>query len=495
MSWKIKEKLRSTLSGETGFAVKDWGGKASVALVYPNTYGVGMANLAVHSIYGILNAREDIVCERAFLPDAADLREHLRTDTPVLSLESQRPLGDFDVIAFTVSFENDYLGIIPILSASKIDRRSSSRGKDAPLVIAGGAAPTLNPLPLSRIADAVVLGEMEAYGDLVEAIASERSKWGALEAIRGLDGVITEGKTGSARSEARRHLEEIDAFRTETVIHYKKGQFADMHLIEVERGCPHRCRFCATPAIYGPPRRRGADAVLAMVDDGLSARRKMGLIGPDLFSHPEFEMIARAIHARGASFSPSSVRADAVDDRKAGLLAQSGHRSIALGVEAGSQRLRNTLAKGISDERILRAAATLAKAGITNLRLYFMIGLPGETDDDVEAIAGFSRLVYDEIATNATKGRRTVSVDITATPFVPKPDTPFEGKPFAGEEEIKRKVKILRRLVGKKRGTALRTDSYLDAASEHLLANGDGSAIEFLEKVFELGSVRKALKP
>jgi len=494
MSWKIKEKLRSTLSGETGFAVKDWGGKASVALVYPNAYGVGMANLAVHSIYGILNAREDIVCERAFLPDAADLREHLRTDTPVLSVESQRPLGDFDVIALTVSFENDYLGIIPILAASKIDHKASGRRDSDPLIIAGGAAPTLNPLPPSRIADAVVLGEIEAYGDLVEAIASGRSKGGILEAIGELDGVITEGKAGSARDEARRHLEDLDSFRTETVIHYRKGQFHDMHLIEVERGCPHHCRFCATPAIYGRPRRRGTDAVLAMVDDGLSARRKMGLIGPDIFSHPEFERIAESIHAMGATFSPSSVRADAVDAGKAALLATSGHRSLALGVEAGSQRLRNTLAKGISDDAVLRAAATLAGAGITNLRLYFMIGLPGETDDDVEAIVEFSRRVYDEIAAGAPKGRRTVSVDITATPFVPKPCTPFEGKPFAGEDEVKRKVKTLRRLVGEKKGIALRTDSYLDAASEHLLSNGDGSAIEFLEKAIELGSIRKALK-
>lgn len=494
MSWKIKEKLKATLSGESGWIGKDWGGKTSVALVYPNHYGVGMANLAIHSIYDLLNRRGDIVCERAFLPEPADMREHLRSGTPVLSLESQRPLGDFDAIAFTVSFENDYLGIIPILSASKIDHRASGRGGQGPLVIAGGAAPTLNPLPLSRIADAVVLGEMEAYGDLVEIVAGMQSREETIDALGRLDGVITRHKAAGARDEPRRHAENLDSFKTQTVVHYSKGQFADMHLIEVERGCPHHCRFCATPAIYGRPRRRGADAVMAMVDEGIGARKKMGLVGPDLFSHPEFEGIAEAIHSRGGTFSPSSVRADAVDERKARLLALSGHRSIALGVEAGSQKLRNTLAKGISDERILGAAATLAAAGTTKLRLYFMIGLPGETDEDITAIPEFSMRVYDEIAANAPKKQRTTSVDITVTPFVPKPGTPFAGKPFASEEETKRKLKTLKQFVGKKKGISLRTDSYHDAASEYLLSNGDENAVDFLEKSFELGNPRKALR-
>jgi radical SAM superfamily enzyme YgiQ (UPF0313 family) len=496
MSWKIKEKLRATLSGESGVILKEWGGKRSVALVYPNAYGVGMANLAVHSIYGILNAREDIVCERAFLPEPADLREHIRTGTPVLSLETQRPLSDFDVIAFTISFENDYLDIIPILHASKIDHRASGRRDSDPLIVAGGAAPTLNPLPLTGIADAVILGEIEGYeNDLFAVISQVESKASAVAELGKLGGVITADKIARAREEPRRHAGNLDSFKTQTVIHYPKGQFHDMHLVEVERGCPHRCRFCATPAIYGRPRMRSAEQVLAMARDGLKKRKRIGLIGADLLSHPDFVRIAEGIHGMGATFSPSSVRADAIDDSKAALLATSGHRSIALGVEAGSQKLRATLAKGISDEKILNAAATLAKNGITNIRLYFMIGLPGENDDDIQAIPEFARKVYDEIAANAPKRRRSTAVDITVTPFVPKPGTPFEGRPFASEDEIKRKLKALKRLVGKDKGLSLRHDSYSDAASEHLLANGDESAIDFLEKSFELGSTRKALKP
>ena len=490
MSWKIKEKQKARLAGERGFVVKEWGGKRSVALVYPNTYEVGMANLAVHSIYGNLNSRNDIVCERAFLPDRADLAEHARTNTPILSLESQRPLADFDVIAFTISFENDYLGIIPILGASGIDHRASGRRESDPLIMAGGAASTLNPLPLSEIADAIVMGEMEAFEDeLIETILSMDSKEGAISDLGRLDGVVT----GDARSGTRRYAKDLNAFRTETLIHYKRGQFHDMHLIEVERGCPHRCRFCATPVIYGDPRMRSADSILAMAREGLAFRKKMGLVGADLLSHPEFERIAEGIHSMGATFSPSSVRADAIDDGKAALLAQSGHRSIALGIEAGTQRLRATLAKGISDEKILNAAAILAKNSITNIRLYFMIGLPTETDDDIAAIPEFARKIYDEIAAHAPKERRTTSVDITVTPFVPKPNTPFAGKSFADEAEIKRKLKTLKQLVGRRKGISLKHDSYVDAACEHRLANADRSAVDFLERAHELG-LKQALR-
>lgn len=482
MSWKIKEKQGATLSRESGVILKEWGGKRSVALVYPNRYEVGMANLAVHSIYGMLNGREDIVCERAFLPGPADLREHMRTGTPILSLESQRPLSDFDAIAFTVSFENDYLGIIPILSASKIEHRASERRDTDPLILAGGAAPTLNPLPLARIADAVILGEMEEYeDDLIEILSQMESKAQA---------ALELAKIGATR----RHAKDLDSFRTETVIHYRKGQFHDMHLVEVERGCPHRCRFCATPAIYGELRMRSADSVLAMAEGGLAFRKKIGLVGADLLSHPEFERIAEGIHAMGATFSPSSVRADGIDEVKAKLLSKSGHRSIALGVEAARPKLRATLAKGISDAKILNAAATLAREGITNIRLYFMIGLPEETDEDIEAIPEFAKGIYNEIASHAPKRRRSTAVDMTVTPFVPKPGTPFEGKPFASEDAIKHKLKALKRLVGRHKGLTLRHDSYHDAASEHLLANGDESSIDFLEKAYESGSVRKVLK-
>ena len=492
MTWRIKERLRKLAAKERGQVAKDWGGKTSVALCYPNTYRVGMGNLAVHSIYDILNRSPAIACERAFLPGRFELHEHHAAGTPVLSIESQRPLGDFDVIALTCSFENDYLNIIPILGLSHIPHRAEERRKDAPLIIAGGAAVTLNPAPLSRIADAVFAGEFEAFaGELVPILMAGMTKREALAALAKVPGVTV----GSAHAGVtRRHAEGLNSFKTQTVVHARNVEFGDMHLIELQRGCPRNCRFCATPIIYGTPRSRNIAAVMAMVDDGIPHRKRFGLIGADIFSHPEFTEIARAIHERGATFSPSSVRVDAIDTEKARLLHDSGHKSVALGIEAGSEGLRRTLGKGISDERILSAIATLAQAGIMKLRLYFMIGLPGETDGDVAAIVAIAARVRDELRRAAPRSHRVTAVDITVTPFVPKPHTPFATRSFAGEGALKMKVKGLRRLLAAEAGISMRTDSAVEAAIESLIANGDENVVEFLEEAHRLGNTRKAMK-
>ncbi len=494
MSWKLKQSIKSLLSQETGWVKKDWGGKSSVALVYPNAYEIGMGNLAVHAIYELLNRHERIVCERAFLPNTKDMQEHLRSKTPILSLESQRPLADFDVIAFSISFENDFLGILPILLTSQIDHRAGSRDDSAPLIIAGGATLTLNPRPLMRIADAVVMGEMEAYeDDLIGLIEERLSKVQALDLLSKMDGILTSEKMSRPDDEPRRHAKHLDEYKTQTIIHSKRAHFGNMHLIEVERGCPRSCRFCATPVIYGEPRIRSASSVMEMVDHGLKHRKRMGLIGADIMSHPDFIKIGRAIHSKGASFSLSSVRVDAVDEAKAKLLFDSGHRSIALGVEAGSQNLRRKIGKGISDERVLKSSAILAAAGITKLRLYFMIGLPGETVEDVAAIAELSTKVLNVIRERAPRSQRSVACDLTIAPFIPKPGTPFSCERFASQSELKKKVKAIRRLLSKSKGISMRVDSLVDAALEHFLANAGEDAVEFLEDAYGLGSARKAL--
>ena len=469
MSWKLTEALRQRLGREQGAVVKEWGGRASVALLFPGPYRVGMGNLGVHALYGMLNAHPGIACERAFLPDPAAMRLHQAHQTPVLSLEGQRPLHEFDWIAITCSFENDYEHLLPIFRMSRIPWQRSERSEGMPLVLAGGAAPTLNPLPLSSLADAVITGDAEAYPELIELIAARPQRAEALAALARMEGAIC----GEGREARPRHVADLDAFPTQTVIHAPDAEFGELHLIEVERGCPRHCRFCATPQIYGPVRRRSAAAVLSMVRQGMAHRRRFGLIGADILSHPQFEAIAEGIHAMGGTFSPSSVRADAVTPAKARLLAASGHRSVALGVEAGGERLRGTLGKGLSDARLLEAVATLAAEGITRLRLYFMVGLPDESDDDIAAIAAIALRVRDELRQAAPKASRSTAVDLTVTPFVPKPRTAFSGRPFAGVPALKEKYKALKRLLGKTPGVALRTDAIGQAELEWRLANGD----------------------
>ncbi len=472
--WPNVEKNRRLLEEEEGFVVKEWGGKTSVALIYPNTYDVGMSNLAIHSLYKLFNENPGIVCERAFLPAANDIEEHRRTKTPLLSLETQRPLSEFDCIAFSISFQNDYLNILPILKLSRVPHRIDDRGKDDPLLIAGGCAVTMNHLPLAGIFDAFFIGEAEEA--LPEIIAAIR------------EGARPEGTFGG-----RRFVKKLDDWPTETVVHSRKTEFGDMHLVEMSRGCPRKCKFCATPCIYAPLRFRSFDAIMSMVKNGLSYRKRFGLIGSDLLSHPDFFQVVEEIHKLGAAFSPSSLRVDAIDERVAQLLEKSGHRSISLGVEAGSDPLRASIGKRFPRERILEAAEALARHGITSLRLYFMMGLPGETPDDVALIARIANDVLLAIRTAAPKGVRSTKVSLTVTPFVPKPLTPFENTRFAGEKYLKEAIGTIKKLTARSEGIALHHDPIVSSECDYLLSNEKREMTVFLEKCASGKTARSAI--
>lgn len=482
MSWDLKKNLKSIVSGESGAVIKNWGGKASIALVYPNTYRLGMGNLAVHTLYKLLNSRQDSVCERFFLPTREEAMEYVRTGTPLLSMESQRPLCDFDIAAFSISFENDYLNIFPIFDMSRIPHRASERGDGHPVLIAGGVAPTLNPRPIMGIFDAVARGEAEMFlDDLIPALCSRAPRREIISALGKMDGVFTASSPKSPDHPAPRRLENLSAWPTQTVIHCKDAEFSNMHLIEIERGCPYQCKFCATPAIYGKARHRGAPEIIQMVEEGLKYRKKMGLIGAYILSHPNFLEVASAIHKKGAEFSPSSIRAGEIDEKKARLLHDSGHRSVALGIEAGSEGLRDKLGKGISDAQIIEAISILASSQITRLKLYFMIGLPGETQADIESIVSLSGRARTAIERHAPKISRQTSVDLTFQAFVPKPGTPFEKAEFAGIEALKQKIAFLKKMIGRKSGIGAHFDPPRESAIEAFLSRADETAIEFLE--------------
>lgn len=478
MSWPIKKKLQRLLADETGAVIKDPGGVTSVVLVYPNTYGVGMSNLAVHTLYAMLNESPNILCERAFLPDRQDIAEHLRTKTPVLAIERQRPLHEFDVIAFTVSFENDLTNILPIFEMCGIPHRKEDRSGEHPLIIAGGAAVTLNPHALEGIADACLPGEFEScHEELVQILTNDTSKTEKIEKMLKLRGEAKQlGLYGPSC----------------TTIWTPHTEFGAMHLIEVMRGCPMGCAFCAVPGIYGPPKIADYETLSAAIEGGFEHRKKFGLIGADILGHPRFKDIADLILSRGGSFSLSSVRLERITPEVADLLARGGMRSISLGIEAGSERLRHVLRKKFTDERVIAAVKDLAQAGITNIRLYFMIGLPGETDHDIDAIVKLSHRVVDAIRECAPRTQRSSSVELTITPFVPKPHTLLAKETFAGIERITQIQKRLKQLAGKSKDIKLSFDSAHQAAIEHFLSHADADkALAFLEEAHKT-SARKA---
>ncbi len=512
MSWKIIEKYRRILSSESGATPKNWGGKLPVCIVYPNRYRTAMSNLGFQAVYALLNAQPDILCERAFLPDPEDLKEYAKSRTQLLSLESQRPLGDFAVIAFSVSFESDYLNIPLIFSLSGIPPFAADRGDSYPLIMAGGAALFLNPEPVAEFMDLVCVGEAEALlppllmllreeglerknlreraatlpGIYVPAFYEVSYDGPRVEAIRNLPGApprVTRVWTG----ELDRHVTASEIFTPET-------EFSDMYLIELSRGCPRGCRFCAAGFIYRPYRQRSLAKVKAEVTSALAEHKKLGLVGAAVSDFHGIGELCRYILEQGGKVSVSSLRIDGLDDDLISALKASGHKTVALAPEGGSQRLRDLIKKGIDAEQILSACDRLIKNDILNLKLYFIIGLPTETMTDLEEMVSLIMEVRSRVVEAARAKGRLGEVTLSVNPFVPKPFTPFQ---WCGMEDVKSlegKIKFLQQAAGRLSNMRLITESPRDAYLQALLSRGDRRLAALLVRAAELGNWRKGAK-
>lgn len=513
MSWKIKEKYRKTVAAEEGCVVKDWGGKLTICLVYPNHYPTAMGNLGFHSVYSLCNALPDVVCERAFLPDAAELREYEKSGTRLLSLESQRPLAEFDILAFSVSFENDYLNIPQLFALAAIPPFSSDRGEPFPLVIAGGAALFLNPEPVADLLDMVCAGEGEAVlPPLLELLRSERGSGrdALLEAAAHLPGIyvpslyavncegpriISWTPLHGAPPRVRRVWEpDLSRSPVSSVISAPGAEFSDMYLIELSRGCPRGCRFCAAGFIYHPFRQRPLEMLKEEAARGLREKGRVGLVGAAVSDHKEIGELSRFISNRGGKASVSSLRIDALDGDLLDLLCASGHKTIALAPEGGSQRLRDLIRKGIREEQILDACDTLIGRDILNLKLYFIIGLPTETEDDLREMTLLVEKIRERVITAARKNRRLGSVLLSVNPFVPKPFTPLQWCGMEALPSLERKYAFLRRFAGSLSNVEIRLESLREAHLQALLSRGGRMLAPFLVKAYEMGSWKRAAR-
>jgi radical SAM superfamily enzyme YgiQ (UPF0313 family) len=511
MSWKIIEKYRRILAAETGAIPKNWGGKLTVCLVYPNRYRVAMGNLGFQTVYALLNAYPDIVCERAFLPEPEEIAEYRKSRTPLLSLESQRPLAEFDLIAFSVSFESDYLNIPTIFALAGIAPLAAGRASSAPLVMAGGAALFLNPEPVAEFMDLVCIGEAEPIlpplltvvkkgggrGEILAEAAQLPGVYVPSFYVATFDGVrLTSFRNldGAPARVERLWEKELDRRPTTSVVLSPDAEFADMFLIELSRGCPRGCRFCAAGFIYLPYRQRRIEAVKAEVARGLAERGRIGLVGAAVSDYRGIGELCRHILDYGGKVSVSSLRIDALDDDMIGVLKESGHKTVALAPEGGAQRLRDLINKGIDEEQILAACDRLIGRGILNLKLYFIIGLPTETDADLEELIALVQLIRERVIGAARKERRLGEVILSVNPFVPKPFTPFQ---WCGMEEVKsleRKGKLLREAVGRLSNVRLLMESPKDAYLQALLSRGDRRLAALLVKSEELGGWRKGAR-
>jgi len=488
MGWDEIKKARRWLSREQGTIIKDWGGRVPIALVYPNSYYIGMSNLGVHAIYSLLNSYSQVVSERAFWET-----ENMASRSPALCLESQRPLSDFAVVAFSISYELDYFNVVHTLKASGIPLYAVDRDERHPLVIAGGPCIMANPVPLSPFFDCLCIGEAEPIVPamlpvITEGIGGRRND--LLQALASLPGVYVP-QYYSGKPVVRQWVKNLDDFPVASAVLTPNTELGDLYLIEVERGCNWGCRFCLAGKAFSPMRHRSIDSLIAQAELGLKYRKRLGLVGAAVSDYSQIEELLLKLGRMGAELAISSLRMAPLSSVVLRELAKRGARTIALAPEAGSQRLRRVVKKGISEEDILDAMGKVAEQGIKQVKLYFMIGLPLETDEDIEAIINLT-LNCKRIIDRQQTGCRLV---LTISPFVPKAGTPFQWLPMPPPSILNRRLSLLKsNLIPK--GIKIKGESAAWSQVQGVLSRGDIKLAGVLADIEEvsLSGWRKAVE-
>ncbi|SDM35531.1 Radical SAM superfamily enzyme YgiQ, UPF0313 family [Geoalkalibacter ferrihydriticus] len=502
VSHRLLDKAHRRLAAESGCRSNPWGGRMAVALVYPNTYRHAMSNLGFLTVYHMLNSREDVLCERFFLPDEEDLVEHRATGYSLFSLESGRFLDEFDLVAFSISFENDYLNLPVIFELARLPWRAAERDARHPLLLAGGVCAFLNPEPLAEVMDLFAVGEAEPLlPGLIDALKHEAfSRQALLERLAGLAGIYVprlyeldynpdgslaarRAKNGAPARVRRQWLADLDASPSVSFVLTEETEFGDMYLSEISRGCSRGCRFCAAGFLYLPPRERSLKNLAAQADEGLCSRRRIGLVGAAVADHPDAAALQDHIVAQGGGVSVSSLRIDALREEEVTALAAAGHRTVAIAPEAGSQRLRDLVNKGLTEEAILRAVELLAEAGIPNLKLYFLIGLPSENEADVDELLRLVGAIRGLWLEAGRKRGRLGHLTLSLNPFVPKPFTPLQWAPMASEKTLQKTLRRIRSGVARLANTEMICESLRAATLQAFFARGDrrvGEALPLL---------------
>ncbi len=489
VKWEQIAKARRILEQEQGTIFKDWGGKLRVALAYPNTYYVGMSSLALQTIYRAFNLRPDVVCERVFWDKGG-----LQAGRPLISLESQRPVAEFDVLAFTVSYEMDYFNLVEMLRQADIPPLAQDRDEGWPLVLGGGPALSMNPEPLAPFFDAIVVGEGEeivsTLCDLIQDTLDQPREV-VLERLAQIPGVYVplihhnDPTRSDWRPIERLWVRDLTAHPTVSSLYTPDTEFSDLHLIEIARGCGRGCRFCLAGYVYRPPREVPADIILEWAREGLKYRDKIGLVSAAVSDHTEIDRLAEGLRRLGARISVSSMRTDPISVPLVELLAESGTQTLTIAPEAGSQRLRDVISKTQTEEDLLAAVDLAERLKFPQLKLYFMIGHPTETDADIQALVDFVL---------ETRRRFKRRIAINATPYVPKAHTPFQWEPMTPVSVLKERQRFIKRQLAR-HNVAVRADSPDWAVIQAVLARGDRRLAQVLLKLdrLSLASFHRAM--
>ena len=504
--WKQRERALELLSKEVGYVRKPHGGRLRVALAFPNTYFVGMSNLGFQTVYKLFNEEHDIVCERFFLPPKSELVAQAAAGAPLLTLESQTPVRDFDVVAFSVSFEWDYTNVLTLLRLAGIPVRADQRTHHDPLILIGGAVTFVNPEPLALFADVIAAGEGEVLippllaafkqssdrDDLLRRLVAERGYYvpAFYDVQYAGDGTIAsyvarEG-TGAPPVVKKAALKTTDAVDPPaTTIFTPETELGSRFLVEVVRGCANLCRFCWAGYNYLPVRAFPKDRILELAKRAQPYSKRAGLVSIALCDHPEIESILTELVEMGFAISPASLRLDDLTPTILDLLRRSGERTITIAPETGSDRLRRVINKTVTNDEILNAAEMIFAAGFENLKLYYMIGLPTETDEDLTAIRDLTLQLRDIMLSHARPRGQIGRIVGSVNPLVPKPGTAYQWLPMVDDRAIERSIRQMRALMAGIDNVYFNIKSERHSFYQALLSLGDrrvAPAIEAAEK-------------
>ena len=455
MRWPLLEPIRARLADEQGILRKQ--ARTRIALCYPSPYAVGMSSLGFQTIYREIHAHEDATAERVFLPD--DVAAWRESRVPLCTYESQQPVAGFCCLAFSVSYELELTGLFEMLELSGLPALREERDERHPLVVCGGPLTFSNPVPLAPFADVVALGESE---ELIHALcdALPLPRHELLARLARHPGFYVPGLSSNWPEVARADDDRLPA-RSQIVTPHT--ELRSMFLIEPERGCSRGCTYCVMRrTTNGGMRTVAPERLLALIPEGA---RKVGLVGAAVTDHPGIVELVRTLVDAGREVGISSLRADRLCARPelVSLLARSGAKTLTTAADGASERLRTALDRRTTAAQLLRVAGLARESGFQRLKLYLMVGLPGEEDRDL-----------DELSELAGEISRIVPLSFGCAPFVAKRNTPMDGTPFVPIEETERRIAYLR---AKLRGRAeIRPTSPRWAWVEYMLAQGGEDA-------------------